>query len=259
MQKKYKKYLVAAAATLASGSAFAGATGNVGAVSEYLFRGIEQSGGAAVQGGLDYALDSGVYVGTWASNTGGPAAAGGTELDFYGGYGFKVGGAAFDIGAIYYLYSEDEEDLSFGDDEIPTDFDYWEVYGKLTAGYFGLQLYYTTDYLGDANEYFADALDKDTDAYYVNALLNFPLSETLTLGLQAGVTGGEGAEVAWSATGDDGYVDYSVSLTKALDGGFSATMGIYHTTFEEGDGFGTVPYDDDSPKAVVSLKKVFEL
>src|SRR3546814_1516398 len=38
-----------------SGSALAAAPGNVGGFSEYMFRGVEQSNGAAVQGGLDYA------------------------------------------------------------------------------------------------------------------------------------------------------------------------------------------------------------
>src|SRR3546814_8162459 len=52
-----------------SGSALAAATGNVGGFSEYMFRGVEQSNGAAVQGGLDYAHSSGLYVGTWISNT----------------------------------------------------------------------------------------------------------------------------------------------------------------------------------------------
>jgi uncharacterized protein (TIGR02001 family) len=247
------KHIAAAAALMASsGSAFAGATGNVGAFSEYLFRGIEQSGGAAVQGGLDYSHGSGVYVGTWASNTGGPASAGGTELDVYGGYAVKAGPVGLDFGAIYYWYPEDDEDLALS-------FDYWEVYAKASYSYFALQVYYTTDYLGDANEAFADTLGKDTDAYYVNLLASFPLSETLSLGLQYGITGGDGAEVAWSATADDGYEDYSITLTKTLDAGFAATLGLYNTTFDVGDGFGTVPADDDGPKAVVSLKKTFDL
>lgn len=246
------KVLVAAAATLASGSVFAGASGNAGMFSEYLFRGIEQSGGPAVQGGLDYATDAGIYLGTWASNTGGPAAAGGTEIDLYGGYATKVGAAALDFGAVYYLYSEDEEDLGL-------EYDFWEIYGKLTVGYFGAQVYYTTDYLGDANKDVADSIGVGTDAYYVNLLGNFPLSDTLTFGVQFGLTGGEGAEAAWSATTDEGYSDYSVSLAKSLEGGYTATFGLYGTTFEAGDGFGTVPGGDDGIKAVVGLKKVFDL
>lgn len=250
---------VMGAATVASPAALAGATGNVGAFSEYLFRGIETSGGAAVQGGLDYAHDSGLYVGTWASNTGGPAAAGGTELDLYGGFAFKAGPVGFDLGAIYYLYPEDEEDLdpaAFGGE---TDFDYWEVYAKMSVSYFAVQVYYADEYLGDANKEFAESIGNDTEGLYVNVLANLPLSETLTLGLQAGFTSGDGAEAAWSADGEDGYEDYSISLTKALDQGFSMGFGVYATSFEQGDGLGTVAFDDDGPKVVVSLKKVFEL
>lgn len=42
---------------------------NVGAVSNYIWRGVSQTqDGAAVQGGLDYAHESGFYAGLWASN-----------------------------------------------------------------------------------------------------------------------------------------------------------------------------------------------
>jgi hypothetical protein len=42
---------------------------NIGAVSNYMWRGVTQTGdGAAVQGGLDVAHESGFYIGTWASN-----------------------------------------------------------------------------------------------------------------------------------------------------------------------------------------------
>lgn len=240
------------AATLASPAAMAGVTGNVGAVSEYLFRGIESSGGAAVQGGVDLSSEAGLYAGTWASNTGGPAAAGGTELDFYGGWAGKAGPVGLDFGAIYYMFTEDEEDLG-------AKFDYPEVYAKLSISYFALQAYYTTSYLGDGNEAAADLLGKDTDFLYLNLLGNFPLSETLTLGVQVGQSSGDGAEVAWDATAEDGYVDYSVSLAKTLDAGFSFSFGLYGTTLEAGDGFGTVPADDDGIKAVAGIKKTFDL
>lgn len=240
------------AATLASPAAMAGVTGNVGAVSEYLFRGIEQSGGAAVQGGIDWSGGPGIYAGTWASNTGGPAASGGNELDLYGGWAGKAGPVALDFGAIYYMYNEDEEDTGLK-------FDYPEIYAKVGISYFALQLFYTTSYLGDATEAAADALGKDTDFIYVNLLGNFPLSETLTLAVQVGNSSGDGAEVAWDATAEDGYTDYSLSLTKALDAGMAFSFGLYNTTLEVGDGFGTVPLDDDGIKAVVALKKTFDL
>lgn len=248
----FKRSLVGAAvlgAAAFSGSAFAGVTGNVGVVSEYLFRGIEQSGGAAVQGGIDFATDAGVYLGTWASNTGGAASSGGTELDLYGGYAFKAGPVGLDFGAIYYLYNEDQEDL--GGDE---GYDYFEVYAKASISWFAAQVYYSPDYLGDATETAADAAGKDTDFLYVNLMANIPLSDSVTLGLQAGQSSGEGTEVAWG----DEYVDYSVSLAKTLDGGVTASLGLYNTTLKEGEGFGTLPGDDDGVKVVVGLKKVFD-
>jgi len=228
----------------------AGTTGNAGVVSEYLFRGIEQSGGAALQGGIDWSGASGVYAGTWASNTGGPAASGGTELDLYGGWTGKFGDLSVDAGLIYYYFSEDEEDIAAG-----ADFDYPELYAKAGFKNFALQLYYTTSYLGDATEAAADALGMDTDFIYVNLLGTFPVSETLSVGVQVGNSSGDGAEVAWG----DSYTDYSVSLTKTLDSGFAFSFGLYGTTLKVGEGFGTLPGDDDAFKAVVGLKKTFDL
>lgn len=43
-------------------------SGNVGVVSQYVFRGLSQTNGKpAVQGGVDYTHASGLYVGTWLS------------------------------------------------------------------------------------------------------------------------------------------------------------------------------------------------
>ena len=62
----FKHLAVAAAVSSAtfSGAALAQLSGNVGLTSEYFFRGLAQSGGSAVSGGLDYAAESGFYVGT---------------------------------------------------------------------------------------------------------------------------------------------------------------------------------------------------
>ena len=240
--------VVCCAAVLASPAAMAGVTGNAGVVSEYLFRGIESSGGAALQGGIDYSVASGLYAGTWASNIGGPASSGATEIDIYGGWTGKLGPASVDVGAIYYYFSEDEEDLGLA-------FDYPEIYAKLGVSYFSAQVYYTTSYLGDGNEDAADALGMDTDFIYVNLLGTFPVSDTLSVAVQVGNSSGDGAEVAWG----DSYSDYSVSLTKTLDAGFSFSFGLYDTTLKAGQGFGTLVGGDDSIKAVVGLKKTFDL
>src|SRR5450830_273490 len=56
----------AAAAAPASPHTF---TGNVGLVSQYIFRGLTQTNGdPAIQCGADYSHASGFYAGTWLSN-----------------------------------------------------------------------------------------------------------------------------------------------------------------------------------------------
>jgi uncharacterized protein (TIGR02001 family) len=68
---------------------------NVGAVTEYRYRGISQSGKKpALQGGVDFAHKSGLYLGAWGStitwikdSAAAPASAKGPlEVDLYGGY-----------------------------------------------------------------------------------------------------------------------------------------------------------------------------
>jgi len=81
-------------------------TANVFLVSDYFFRGLSQTWGKpAIQGGADFVHDSGVYLGTWASNVSGNQYAGGSmEWDFYGGYNYKINDD-WTVGAgLYYYY-----------------------------------------------------------------------------------------------------------------------------------------------------------
>ncbi|MDB5688797.1 MAG: hypothetical protein JWL91_673 [Sphingomonas bacterium] len=81
--------------------------GSVGLVSDYRFRGVSQSDKElAVQGGFSVTHESGLYVGTWASNLSGWGTFGGAnmELVIYGGYKVPVGGGALDVGATWYMY-----------------------------------------------------------------------------------------------------------------------------------------------------------
>lgn len=82
-------------------------TGSVIFVSDYVFNGISQSYRApAIQGGLDYALANGLYIGTWASSISGSQYSNASmELDIYGGYKGKVGAdLAYDVGLITITY-----------------------------------------------------------------------------------------------------------------------------------------------------------
>lgn len=110
------------AATLAAGlagallaaSAHAGTSGSIAVTSDYVYRGITQTNGKpAVQAGLEYAGDGGLYVGAWGSSISWlsdlstPAAPinSSVELDAYGGWRGKLSEAvSVDAGLAYYGY-----------------------------------------------------------------------------------------------------------------------------------------------------------
>jgi hypothetical protein len=76
---------------------------NIGWTSEYIFRGIFQEDSSAFAG-VDYAHDSGFYLGTWGADVGD-----GLETDLYFGY---AGGEDFTykIGYTGYYYTDDFDD-----------------------------------------------------------------------------------------------------------------------------------------------------
>jgi len=108
-----KKTLIALSSTLMIAAlpsvAQAQAAFNVGAVTDYRYRGISQSRlKPALQGGVDYTAGA-FYVGAWASTIKWVKDAGGdsnVEVDLYGGYKGEIAkDVTFDIGGLYYLYS----------------------------------------------------------------------------------------------------------------------------------------------------------
>ena len=82
---------------------------NLGAVTDYRYRGISQTRlEPALQAGADYALPGGFYVGTWLSTIkwikdfGGDAE---VEWDVYGGYKGAIGkDLGYDVGVLGYVY-----------------------------------------------------------------------------------------------------------------------------------------------------------
>lgn len=192
---------------------------NIGLFSEYVFRGITNSNeGPAVQGGFDYAHESGLYAGVWASNIefgGGPATdTASIEVDFYGGMtGSFANGIGWDVGLIYYAYPDQNEDELTG-----ADYDYFEGYGKLNYSFEAVTwtpsveigLYYSPDYFGDDGE--------GVYTYGTFGLtLPYEFSPYVTVGYQY-VAGDESSGPA----GFD-YVHYAVGMSKAL-GKFTADL-----------------------------------
>lgn len=136
-----KKTMLALAALLAlvalPSVSYAQFSGNVSLTSDYRYRGISQTRlKPALQGGVDYALPAGFYVGAWASTIkwikdipGGDSS---VEIDLYGGYkGEIVKDVAFDVGVLTYQYPSNSLNPSANTTEL-----YGAVtYGPLTAKY----------------------------------------------------------------------------------------------------------------------------
>jgi uncharacterized protein (TIGR02001 family) len=226
------------AAALAGGPAFAATTGTLNATSEYTFRGVDSENGAAIQGSIDWSDASGIYAGTWASNSN---VAGGTEIDVYAGWKPDLGGGfLLDLGAIYYAFPEDEETAA------GVDFDYWEVYAGLVFGGFAAKIFYADDYFG-----IEDATGLDAEALYYTASYTAAISDTVSLTGQIGLSDGDGVE-QFLLGSDDSYTDWSITLKKTLENGFAVSFGYVQTDIDQGGAF------DDDPKFVVSLSKGFE-
>ena len=98
-----KKTILGLTLLLATATAQADLSGNLGYMSEYHFRGILQKV-SSVSGGLDYE-SGGFYVGSWAADVGD-----GLEVDGYFGYGTEVGDVSLSVGYTGYFYTGDFDD-----------------------------------------------------------------------------------------------------------------------------------------------------
>lgn len=172
---------------------------NIGAVTEYRYRGISQTRlKPAVQGGVDYADPSGFYVGAWGStikwikDAGGDA---GVEIDLYGGYKTEISkGLTLDVGLLQYLYPSNKLNPSANT---------LEVYGALTFGPV------TAKYSHSTTNLFGFADSKGSGYFDVTA--NFDLGDGLTLSPHVGHQTVKRNSAA-------SYTDYSLTLAKDFSG-----------------------------------------
>lgn len=181
---------------------------NIGVTSNYVFRGVTQTGNeAAVQGGLDYVDPSGAYIGVWTSNVnfgeGGEA-----ELDLYAGFAGYMEGFDYDIGVIAYLYPSD------------TDANFYEVY--VEGGYEFVFVGAAYTFASGQNEG-----PFSTGDVYVYGGLGFDIYEDLYAGVTVGYY--------WfdKASGAD-YLHGQIDITKATDFG-DFTFSVSLAEKESGD------------------------
>lgn len=182
---------------------------NVGAVSDYRYRGISQSRlKPAVQGGVDYADKSGFYVGAWASSIKWIKDAGGdapVELDLYGGYKGAVGDVAYDVGFLRYEYSGNKLAVNANTNE---------VYAAVTMGPATLKYSHAVSNLFG----FADS----KNSHYLDLSASYDLGEGYSLVPHVGYQ-------AIKNNSSFAYTDYALTLSKDLGNGLSASAALVGT------------------------------
>jgi uncharacterized protein (TIGR02001 family) len=213
---------------------------NIGVVSNYIWRGVTQTqNDPAVQGGLDYSHESGLYVGAWVSNIDWGTPDPNYELDLYGGFGGSVNeDFSYDINTTYFAYPDGR------------DSDFWEIGASGTFRWVTLGLAYT---VAGENE---GGLFDDGDIYYYGSFEYSDLPYDLGISLRTGYydfrhdreTLADGSE---SPSAD--YWNYGASLSKA-----AGEFGTFSLNWDQNNGDPDSPggYDDD-PEFWVGWNKEF--
>ena len=208
-------------------------TYNLGLYSQYIFRGLTQTGEEpAIQGGVDYSHASGFYLGAWGSNIswledykdGANVSAydnSSLEIDVYGGFRNTIGetGIGYDVGLLQYIYPGDNNDNLVEDAETT------EVYGALS--YKWLQAKVSVVVSDDA----WGLADEDGTTYYeLNA--NIPIGES-------GFTGVfHVGRQDFQEFDDADYTDWKVGLTKSWSNGVN--VGGFYTDTNTKDAAWTI-------------------
>lgn len=192
---------------------------NVGVVSDYRFRGISQTRlKPALQGGVDFAHDSGFYLGTWLSTIrilrDIPGGRGSVEWDIYGGYKGKINDTfSYDLGVLRYQYPSEN---------FPTTVNTTELYGAVS---FWLATVKYSHSIG--RETFGVANSRGTG--YLEAAATFDLGNGFALTPHIGYQRYRGSNAGVSNDNFASYVDYSLLLVKDMGNGFSLSGGVYGT------------------------------
>jgi uncharacterized protein (TIGR02001 family) len=211
MKTLTKMTLVAAVVASSFGiskAANAEVSANIGATTNYVWRGVSQSADAAsVSGGIDYSNESGFYAGTWVGSLGdSDSGFNGTETDFYLGFGGETDTFTYDVGYIYYAYTE-LDDSDFG-----------EIYANLGFGNFGVGVAYTVNSQVDDGSLFDSG-----DIYYSASYGGIALGSDFELALTAGL-------YTFDADSDADYAHFQADISK---GDF--TFSISKAQEESGD------------------------
>ena len=194
-----------------------GISANMAMTSNYVWRGMTQTGNSpAIAGGVD--LDyKGAYVGVWGSSFEGDKAS--METDVYLGYANEISGFSYDVGYTQFMYPNDTEALNFGEAHVKLGYDFKVV--SIGAAYF----------LGVDTNDVAVAVDnwEPGDGWEVTASVPLPMDISI-----------DGAYGSYDDAGTENnptnnFGDYySVSASKSL-GKFDFTLAYTGMDFEDVD------------------------
>lgn len=181
-------------------------TANVALATDYMFRGLSQTDNkGTIQGGLDYAHESGAYVGVWASNVDfdGETNSGRTwsehlEVDTYIGFANDIGdtGIGYDVGYLRYNYNDDDKS-DYGTNE-------WYISGSYSLFNGGFK--YSSNWFGSSES-----------SKYVHAGIDYDLPYAVALSASVGKSFGD-AYKKDNLVKDAEYVDYSIGVSKEIAG-----------------------------------------
>ncbi len=243
---KLSQITSAIALSLVAASAFAQAKApepdytlsfNVGAVTDYRFRGIAQaSKKPAIQGGLDFAHKSGFYAGAWASNVRwvkdfNGATKGNLEIDLYGGFKGEIAkDVGFDVGLITYQYPGNNSGAvgtpgagAFRNANTN------EIYGAITYNVV------TVKYSRSLGSFLGNLNSSGSDYFDVSAA--FDLGNGFTLTPHVGVQKVKNNKPL-------NYTDYSLTLAKDMGNGLTLTAAAIGTNAKK------APYTDLNGKFI---------
>jgi uncharacterized protein (TIGR02001 family) len=247
-------------------------TANVTVVNDYRYRGISQSNfKPAIQGGFDYAHESGFYIGNWNSSiswisdsltfNGGrtTTVSAPIEMDFYAGFKKELiaPGFASDIGVLQYYYPA--TGLANGVTNPNTTEIYLAqnfTFGPITG--FGKFSYAVTTLFGNANT---------TGSYYPDLTLNY---DTGVWGITANAHVGYqyfagNASPGVSNSALYSYTDWKLGLTKDFGSGLALSAAYVGTNSPSSGTVNGTAKGQFSPSgqnlgkggAVVALTKTF--
>ncbi|HEY1327687.1 MAG TPA: TorF family putative porin [Casimicrobiaceae bacterium] len=234
-------------------------TANIGLFSDYIFRGISQTGGKpAVQGGFDYAHASGFYAGTWASNISwledfGQYNRSSLEWDFYGGFKNAFPGQedwTYDLGVYGYVYPGKRN-------PNVKNADTWELYGALGWKWASFKASYTL-----SSNYFGLQPNgqKTQGSWYLDLSGAYPVTDTGFALL--GHVGHLDLRHDGSGDFEASYTDWKLGASYTVpDGTFlkGLEVGAYYTDSDAKRPFYTdlTGYDTSKARGVVYVKKTF--